>query len=202
MKTNSIILRWATSEDAEAVLEIYAPYIENTSISFEYEVPSMEAFRRRMENIMSRFPYLVAVDTADSNKIIGYAYANTFRERAAYNWSSELSIYLSSESKGKGIGRRLYTALEYILRLQNILSIEASITESTEENDSYITPDSINFHKAMGFSRCGTVNNCGFKFGKWYNVIYMEKFIGSHTNDPAAVKLVGQVRHLVNLQQF
>lgn len=201
MKQPSIIIRPAAVEDSDAILDIYKPYIETTSITFEYDVPSSEAFRRRIAGILEKFPYLVAIDK-DSNKIIGYAYANTFRKRAAYGRCAELSIYLSPYYKGQGIGRRLYNALERILFHQNIINMVVAITDSAEKDDIHNTNDSFSFHKSMGFSLVGAFTKCGYKFGKLYNVIYMEKFLSCHSPFPAEVKTFEEIRHLINFGDF
>ena len=101
-------IRTVVLEDAAAILAIYAPYILNTSITFEYEVPTLEEFTARIDRIRTTHPYLVYVE---EGKVIGYAYATKFRERAAYQWDAELSVYLNQECRGRGVGRKLYSAL-------------------------------------------------------------------------------------------
>ena len=184
MQNSEIILRPVTVNDAAEILAIYAPYIENTAITFEYEVPSLESFEARIRGITAGFPYIAAVK---DGRIIGYAYAKAYHERAAYGRTVELSIYLHPEVKGRGTGRRLYNALEKMLRLQGILNMVVSITDHADKSDVHNTNDSISFHTRMGFSLIGTMNRCGYKFGKWYNVVYMEKFIGEHGDNPAPV---------------
>ena len=130
-------IRSAKPEDAARLLEIYAFYVENTAITYEYEVPSKKEFRNRIENTLRKYPYLVL---EDDGVIRGYAYAGVFKSRAAYDRSCELSIYVDHTSHGRGYGRGLYEALENVGR----------------------------FHL------------CGYKFGRWYNMIWMEKMIGEH----------------------
>lgn len=194
MTNTNITLRPVTEKDAAEILAIYAPYIENTAITFEYEVPSLEAFTERIRGITAGFPYLAAVQ---DGRIIGYAYAKAYHERAAYARTVELSIYLHPEHKGNGTGRRLYNGLAHILRMQGILNMVVSITDSADKDDQHNTNDSINFHTRMGFSLIGTMNRCGYKFGKWYNVVYMEKFLGEHPDSPEPVKnyhhIAGQI---------
>src|SRR5699024_443574 len=115
--TEPIRLRTACEEDAEALLDIYAPYVEHTAVSFEYEVPSVEEFRERIRRIRERYPYLLA---ESGGEILGYAYASPFHERRAYDWAAETSIYLRRDRRRQGLGRRLYEALEEILRMQGI----------------------------------------------------------------------------------
>ena len=104
-------IRIASAKDAAALLEIYAPYVKNTAITFEYEVPSLQEFERRIENILKKYPYLVA---ETDGKIVGYAYVSAFKERAAYDWAVETSIYIDKKLKRMGIGKKLYSVLEEI----------------------------------------------------------------------------------------
>lgn len=173
---DKIIIRPATPDDAAEILAIYGPYIETTAITFEYEIPAVDEFRQRIENILSKFPYFVAVDTT-SGKIVGYTYANTFRTRKAYDWCVELSIYLAPGAKGCGTGRLLYETLEPCLRAQGIKTMIATITEPSGGDDTFAGNESVNFHKAMGFSLCGNIHYSGYKFGNWYDTVYMEKFL-------------------------
>ena len=111
MEKNKLQIRVATKEDAEALLAIYAPYVEKTAITFEYEVPSIEEFRCRIQETLKKYPYLVA---EKNGKIVGYAYAGAFHARPAYDWAVETSIYVSELQKGEGIGKALYKALSLI----------------------------------------------------------------------------------------
>ena len=172
----NIEIRYATVNDTEEILAIYAPYVKNTAISFEYEPPTTEEFRNRIENTLKKFPYLVAVH---DNEIIGYAYAGVFHPRAAFLHSAELSVYLRQDMRGKGIGRKLYTEIEKILKNDGYINLYALVAYS-EEEDEYLTHDSVIFHEVMGYKNVGRCNKCGLKFGKWYDMLYMEKFIGQH----------------------
>lgn len=180
----NISIRTATVHDAENILKIYAPYVENTAITFEYEVPSVEEFSRRIESTLRRYPYIVAERGDD---ILGYAYAGPFKARAAYNWAVELSVYLTPTSQGKGIGRKLYAALEEILCKMGILNLYACIAYPQVE-DEYLTRNSAEFHAHLGFEKVGEFHRCGFKFGRWYDMIWMEKLIGEHSeNQPDVI---------------
>lgn len=179
----SIVIRPVCNEDVEKILDIYAPYVTETAISFEYEVPTLEEFTKRIEKISEKYPYLV-VEIDD--KIVGYAYASTFKERAAYNWSVETSIYLAKDVKGNGIGRMLYEALEEALKKRNILNANACITYADEE-DEYHNNGSMYFHEKIGYKLVGRFHKCGYKFGKWYDMIWMEKMLGEHTENPGKV---------------
>lgn len=172
-----IEIRNAVPEDAEALLAIYAPYVEQTAITFEYDVPSVEEFRRRIEQTLLRYPYLVAVD---GGRIVGYAYANAFKERAAYQWAVETSIYVDVQLKRRGIGFRLHEALERRLKAQGILNMNACISY-IEPADEYLTLDSVRFHERLGYQLVAHFHLCGLKFGRWYDMVWMEKLIGEHT---------------------
>ena len=122
---DGISFRVVCEVDAPALLEIYAPYVLNTAVSFEYDVPSIEEFQQRIRSTLQKFPYIAAVQ---NGKIIGYAYASPFKLREAYKYSVELSIYLSGECRRKGVGSRLYGLLEQILAAQGILNLNVCIT--------------------------------------------------------------------------
>lgn len=166
-----------SKKDASALIDIYSVYVKNTAISFEYEVPSVEEFESRIENISSRYPYIKAVD--ESGGILGYAYAGTFKGRRAYDWSVETTVYVKQDCRQKGVGRLLYEALEEKLKDKGILNMYACIAY-TDKPDENLTNDSMHFHEAMGFELVGTFHKCGYKFDKWYDMIWMEKIIGEH----------------------
>lgn len=178
-----ITIRMAAPSDAEELLRIYRYYVENTAITFEYEVPSVAEFQARIENTLQKYPYLVALE---DEQIVGYAYAGAFGERAAYDWSAELSIYLAPKATKRGYGRALYQALETALKDMGILNLYACIAYTTKP-DAYLTNNSAEFHQHLGFERVGKFQNCGYKFGRWYSMIWMEKIIGEHVNEPKPV---------------
>lgn len=171
-----VTVRDARIEDAERILSIYAYYVENTAISFEYDVPTLSEFQNRMIKTMQKYPYLVA---EQDGVIQGYAYAGPFVGRAAYDWSCELTIYLDPASRKCGFGRKLYETLEKKLREMGILNLYACIGYPDVE-DEYLNNNSAEFHAHMGFSMAGKFNLCGYKFGRWYHMIWMEKLIGEH----------------------
>jgi phosphinothricin acetyltransferase len=173
----------AELKDAERLLEIYDYYVKNTAITFEYTTPTIEEFRGRMEKTMQKYPYLVAVK---DEKIAGYAYAGAFVGRAAYDWSCETSIYLDKNARRCGIGKTLYAALEKELKKMGILNMYACIGYPDNE-DEYLTKNSAEFHSHIGFTQVGEFHKCGYKFGRWYNMIWMEKIIGEHKKDQAPV---------------
>ena len=153
-------IRPATAQDVPRILEIYAPYVETTAISFEYTVPTLEVFTQRFLSIAAKFPWLV---WEEDGSVLGYAYGSLPFERAAYQWSAEASIYLCPEAQGKGIGRKLYTALEDILRQQGYRKVYAIITTANEAT--------VAFHEAVGYRHTATFPDCGYKFGTWYGIL-------------------------------
>jgi phosphinothricin acetyltransferase len=180
---NNIQIRLAAVADAAQLLEIYRPYVEHTAISFEYEVPSVEEFAARIEHTLQRYPYVVAVS---GGVIVGYAYASAFKERSAYDWAVETSIYVKEGCTGMGCGKSLYGALEELLKKQHIINLNACIAFTKTEDD-YLTNNSQFFHEHMGYRLVGTFNQCGYKFGRWYDMIWMEKMIGAHEAQPEKV---------------
>lgn len=181
---SQIIIRGVEPEDASALLGIYAPYVENTAITFEYEIPTLEEFTERVRSISAKFPYLVA---ERNGELLGYAYANTFKARAAYNWSVEVTIYIRQGYKRSGIGKSLYEALEKELKQIHILNLNACIAY-TEVEDEKLSHDSVRFHEKMGYEWVGRFHKCGYKSGTWYDMIWMEKHIGEHEEIPMPVK--------------
>lgn len=173
----------AELKDAERLLEIYDYYVKNTAITFEYTTPTIEEFRGRIEKTMQKYPYLVA---EKDGVIAGYAYAGAFVGRAAYDWSCETSIYLDKNARKCGIGKTLYAALEKELKKMGILNMYACIGYPDNE-DEYLTKNSAEFHSHIGFVQVGEFHKCGYKFGRWYNMIWMEKIIGEHKEKQAPV---------------
>lgn len=183
MDSNRIQIREAAADDAEKLLEIYAPYVEKTAITFEYTVPDLNEFRERIKSILKKYPYLVA---ERGGELLGYAYTGPFVGRAAYDWAAEVSIYLRENQRRQGIGKKLYQAIEDISRKQNIKNLNACIG-SPETEDEYLTRNSIEFHTHMGYRTVGEFCKCGYKFGRWYNMMWMEKIIGEHEDRPEPV---------------
>ena len=174
-------IRPATVNDAEEILAIYAPYVRNTAITFEYDVPDLQSFRNRMDGIMQEYPYLVA---EENGKILGYAYAASFHSRAAYKHTAETSVYLNEGYRHKGIGRQLYQELENRLIRQNVFVLYACITSTDRQDDPFLTDGSIHFHEKMGYRKIGEHHLCGYKFDRWYSVIWMEKEIAARPEKP------------------
>ena len=177
-----IKIRMATVADAAELVAIYAPYVLNTAVSFEYEVPSVEEFAERIRQRLEKYPYLVAVM---EEKIVGYAYASPFHSRAAYGWGAELSIYVHWDKRGCGIGRVLYERMEELLKKQGILNLNSCIA--------WPNPESVGFHEKLGFQMVGHFHKCGYKLGQWHDMVWMEKMLGDHRNPPAEVKKISEI---------
>ena len=180
-----IRIRPAKPEDAEKLLAIYAPYVEQTAITFEYEVPTVEEFRERIHNTLKKYPYLVAEQDGEP---VGYAYVGPFHDRPAYDWAVETSIYVDQNKKRMGIGKKLHEALEEELRNRGFLNMNACIAYPAQE-DEYLTRNSVEFHAHLGYRMVGQFHQCGYKFHRWYDMVWMEKLIGEHTADQQPVHL-------------
>lgn len=172
-------LRMAKKEDAADILAIYEPYVRNTEITFEYEVPTLPEFTDRITDISTDYPYLVC--TADG-RIIGYAYAHRHMERAAYQWNAELSIYIDKAYQHLGIGKQLYGALIDILKLQNVKNVYGCVTHPNEKSES--------LHAYFGFTQIGIYKSAGYKCGAWHDVVWFEKSIGTHELSPVPLQSI------------
>ena len=169
------IIRLTNEKDAEGILAIYAPYIKNTSYTFETEVPSINAFAERINNYMINWPWLVyEIDGI----IAGYAYATRYRERTAYQWCTEASVYIHDDFQKKGIAKILYSALIEILRVQGFRNVYAVINLPNEK--------SVEFHEGCGFTHFATYGKVGYKLGKWKNVGWWQLSINDYSDEPAA----------------
>ena len=183
------MIRFAAAEDLPRMLAIYGPYVEGTTVSFEYEAPSPEAFARRFGAITAQFPWLV---WEEAGEILGYAYAAAPFERAAYRWCAEPSIYLAPKAHRRGIGRRLYGALELLLQKQGYRLLYAIITS---ENAA-----SLAFHQSLGYRHLATFPGCAWKLGKNLGITWMEKelpFVDYPLNFPEPIgKIVENDKNL------
>jgi len=169
----NVSIEITTPDLAEKLLGIYAPYVVDTAITFEYEVPTIEAFRQRICRTLERYPYLVAFM---GDEPVGYAYAGPFKSRAAYDWAVETSVYVRQDLKGQGIGKSLYQTLEAYLVRQGVENVNACIT--------YPNPASVAFHEALGYRQTALFSKCGYKLGRWHDMIWMEKHLGNHEVPP------------------
>lgn len=190
MDTNEIKIRPATEADAAEILNIYAPYITDTAITFEYDVPTLEEFTGRIRHTLEKYPYLVAVRDSE---IIGYAYAGAFYGRAAYDWSAETTIYVKKGCRHSGVGKLLYQALETALKAQNIINLYACIGYP-EVEDEYLTKNSAQFHAHLGYRMVGEFYHCGYKFDRWYNMVWMEKLLDPEIKHPKPIKWMEENR--------
>ena len=161
-------IRFAREADLPQILGLYAPYVAETTVSFEYEVPTLSEFSHRFLTITRQFPWLV---WEEDGRILGYAYGSAPFERAAFSWVAEDSVYLRPEARGRGIGTALCRTLEEILKIQGYRKIYAIITS---ENFT-----SLEFHRKMGYSPVSEFQNCGFKFGRWLGITWLDKELQS-----------------------
>lgn len=169
-------IRLAQPTDAAGILAIYAPFIANTSITFETEIPTEIEFANRIDSYLANWPWLVC--EADG-QIAGYAYASRYRERVAYQWSVECSVYIHDDFQQRGIARALYTGLFSILKKQGYRNVYAVINLPNER--------SVAFHESMGFNRFATYEKVGYKLGQWKNVGWWRLIINEFVHEPAPV---------------
>lgn len=158
------MIRAATRDDVPAMLAIYAPYILETAITFEYEVPSPGDFMRRFEGIAANYPWIV---WEENGAVLGYAYGGAAFSRAAYAWDADLSIYLDRDARGRGIGAKLYRCLEEMLARRGFHNLYGVVTGENLP--------SIRFHERMGYVRMGTLVQTGYKLGRWHDVVWLGK---------------------------
>ena len=157
-------IRLAKPSDARSLLDIYAPYVENTAITFEYEVPTIEDFAIRIEKTLEKYPYLVA---EEDGVVLGYAYASTYYARAAYDWAVELSVYVSQDARGKGVGSKLYDALEDLLDQMGYVHFLACISLPNEA--------SLALHRKRGYQQVAHFPKIGYKFNRWHDIVWLQK---------------------------
>lgn len=167
-----IDIRSARIEDAADLVAIYAPYVEKTAITFETEVPTVEAFASRIEKTLEKFPYLVAVE---EGALVGYAYASTYYARAAYDWTVELSVYIQQDARGKGIGSLLYDALEEELTVRGFKNFLACIALPNAA--------SIALHEKRGYEQVAHFKKVGYKFDTWHDIVWLQKSLVGKQNE-------------------
>lgn len=166
-------IRLARESDAEELLEIYRPYVETTSITFETEVPTVEEFAGRIRDTLTKFPYLVI---EEDGAILGYAYAHPFHQRAAYGWTVESSVYVRQNVRHGHVGSLLYQALMERLERQGVRNVCAVVTVPNEP--------SMAFHARMGFTSAGILPNFGYKMDEWHGVEYLYRQLGPTGESP------------------
>jgi L-amino acid N-acyltransferase YncA len=167
------IIRLAEKRDVPGILEIYSPFVLNTSVSFEEIVPDEDSFWERIQGIMAELPYLVC---EINGRIAGYAYASGYRSRASYRWSKEVSVYIHPDYQRKRVAHALYTSLNEMVRYQGIADLLAIITMPNEP--------SVAFHEQFGYRKCGEFSKVGFKLGQWQNVGWFELFLQDESQAP------------------
>ena len=166
-------LRFASGDDAAAIAAIYAPYVEQSAISFETVAPDAQAMRARIEAGGTLYPWLVA---EEADELLGYAYASAFRPRPAYRFAVETSVYLDPGAQGRGIGRRLYATLIRMLEAQRFVQAIGAITLPNDP--------SVRLHEEMGFTRAGMYAQVGYKMGEWRDVGLWQRALAPGTNPP------------------
>jgi len=169
------MIRLAIPIDAVAILAIYASYIRDTSITFETSVPSVADFANRIRSYLEKWPWLVY---EKDGRVIGYAYASQYRERVAYQWSVECSVYVHDDHLRSGVARKLYTALFAILKAQGFTTVYAVINLPNDR--------SVKFHESMGFEYFATYEKVGYKLGQWKNVGWWQLKLNDYAEEPSA----------------
>lgn len=170
------MIRTASVEDAEAIHAIYVPAVDETAITFETERPGVEVMRQRILTRLQHYPWLV---WEESGQVLAYAYATRFRERAAYDWIAETSIYVHADARRRGIARKLYSALLDAMRLQGINQAVGVITLPGDI--------SVALHEAMGFTPAGVWRKAGYKLNRWWDVGVWQRELQTPANPPVAV---------------
>ena len=182
---SEITIRTAVPDDAAELLDIYAYYVEKTAITFEYDVPSLEEFKERISQTLMRDPYIVA---ENNGVIAGDSHAGTFTEKAAYDYSVEVTVYTHRSCHKQGLGRLLYTELESVLKQMGITNLYACIGVPADSADEYLDNNSMDFHTHMGYVLAGRFHKCGYKFGRWYDMVWLEKIISEHGENMPEIK--------------
>jgi phosphinothricin acetyltransferase len=167
-------IRVARPSDAAEMLAIYQPFVENTSITFETITPTVDEFQERISHYLENYPWLVA----EMNGVVaGYAYASRYRERTAYQWSVEVSVYINEEYKRSGLARSLYEELFRLLKKQGYYNAYAVINLPNDP--------SVAFHESMGFAWFATYEQVGYKLGRWKDVGWWRKVLNEFFDEPA-----------------
>ncbi len=176
-------IREARESDADHIAAIYAPYVRDTAISFELVPPTAEEMRARVGSLTATYPWLVC---GDGSNVLGYAYAGRHRERAAYQWSVDVSVYVRADAHRRGIGRALYSALLRIVAAQGFYNAYAGVTLPN--------PSSVGLHESMGFQPVGVYHAVGYKLGAWHDVGWWELTLQARPADPAEPRAVSAVQ--------
>ncbi len=182
--------RFAEELDAAAIQAIYAPYCESSVVSFETKAPSVEEIGERIRKISEQFPWIVG---ELDHRVLGYAYGCQHRERAAYQWSVDATVYVSPLAQRTGLGRGLYTSLFRILALQGYYKVYAGITLPN--------PASVGLHEAVGFKSVGIYRGVGYKLGSWHDVGWWQLSLQPESDEPPAPRSVQEIRHSQAVQE-
>jgi L-amino acid N-acyltransferase YncA len=167
-------IRTAQISDAGAILGIYGPFVSKTAITFEMEAPSLETMEQRITHYQEKWPWLVSLQ---GDRVVGYAYATHHRERAAYQWCVESSVYIDPQFHGRGIAGNLYQVLFEILRYQGFVNVYAGITLPNVK--------SVQFHRKLGFTWIGDYKNIGYKLNLWHTVSWWELALNPYLIPPS-----------------
>lgn len=175
-------VRFVNINDAENLLKIYAPYVMETKISCECEMPSVEEFKNRIEKISVKFPYIIIeID----GEIVGYSYSSLHKERAGYRWDADATVYVSKKYHRNQIGTALYDCMLELTKLLGFYNIYAVVTASNEA--------SVKFHKAFGFTEMGTYKNTAYKLGEWFDIMVLEKKLNEYAPEPEETKSIKDI---------
>lgn len=175
-------IRIVSPADVRQLLAIYEPYVLHTSVSFETEVPSEAEMLRRIHASLKNHAWLVV---EAQGKVLGYAYSSRHRERPAYQWAADVSIYLAEAVHGKGIGSRLYRALLEIVRMQGFYKCYAAIALPNEKSQ--------RLHESLGFLFLGKYSQVGYKHGRWHDVGWWEKNLKQPEQQPGQTKSLAEL---------
>lgn len=174
---DQVKIRFANILDARVMLNIYAPYVVYSPITFEYEVPCIEEFEQRIEHYCNSYPWIVCeID----GKIIGYAYASRYRAREAYDWSAEVSVYVDEDYQRNKVATALYLGLFNLLTEQGYYMAFACVTRPNKKSEI--------FHEKLGFDEVGVHHNAGYKLNKWHDITYFEKKLSKEFGEPTKIQ--------------
>jgi len=182
-------IRLAERLDVPGILEIYAPFILHTAVTFEEIVPDEESYWKRIQEIMIELPFLVC---EIEGRVAGYAYASGYRSRASYRWTKEVSVYVHPDFHRKKVAHALYTSLHELVRYQGIANLLAIITMPNES--------SVAFHEHFGYVKCAEFSKVGYKLNQWQNVGWFELFIQDENAAPKEKIL--QIDEFIGLPVF
>lgn len=184
----NLVVRLAKPEDAVQIQSIYAPIVLDTFISFEVDPPQVSEIQRRIESTLQFYPWLVA---CEDRQILGYAYAGQHRSRQAYQWSVDVSAYVHTDHRRQGIGRKLYSALLAILRMQGFVNAFAGIALPN--------PASVGLHEAVGFTSIGVYRQVGYKLGAWHDVGWWGAALNDAPKNPLSPRSIAEIRIEIDL---